>query len=78
MAANHGAANTSNSDSLSSQGPRVLCSSRYCTTRSGDWPRWGKIEPGTEASATRKSRISAVRMDVSCRHPQRSHPVRPI
>ena len=40
--------------------------------RAGSVPSCGRIEPGTEPSASRNSRISAVRMEVSCRHPQRS------
>ncbi len=40
-------------------------------------PSWGSTEPGTLAMASRNSRISAVRMEVSCRQPQRSQPPPP-
>ena len=40
-------------------------------------PCCGSTDPGTLATASRNSRISAVRMDVSCRQAQRSQPARP-
>src|SRR5690349_18416744 len=39
--------------------------------------RCGKIEPGTAAMESSRSRKSAVRMLVSCRQPQRSIPIAP-
>ena len=42
--------------------------------RPGRVPCCGSTDPGIEPSASRNSRISAVRMEVSCRHPQRSQP----
>src|SRR6478736_6895264 len=39
--------------------------------------RWGKIDPGTAAIESSRSRNSAVRMLVSWRQPQRSIPIAP-
>jgi len=39
--------------------------------------RCGKIDPGIAATASTSSRISAVRIEVSWRQPQRSHPTKP-
>src|SRR6201986_497577 len=40
-------------------------------------PCCGSSEPGTLATASRNSRISAMRIEVSCRHTQRSQPWAP-
>ncbi len=74
MAANQGAAKTSNSDSLFSSGPRNGCWLMYCCTLAGSVPFCGSTEPGTLARARRKSSTNAVRMAVSCRQHQRSQP----
>lgn len=47
-------------------------------TFSGASPRWGTNDPGTVPSATRNSSTRAVRIEVSCRHPQRSQPSGPM
>src|SRR3569833_3538616 len=78
MAANHGAATTSNSEAWSSQGAMVLWSAKNWLTFSGATPRGGRNDPGTVPRAIRNSSTWAVRIEVSCRHPQRSQPTMPI
>src|SRR6266700_7534560 len=68
MAANQGAAKTLNSPRRLSQGARAGCEVKYCWTPGALLPRCGRIDPGTLARASRNSRISAIRIEVSCRH----------
>jgi len=77
MAANQGAANTSNSDSRFSSGPSAGWLVMYICTPAGSMPFCGSTDPGTLATASRNSSTRAVRIDVSCRHPHRSHRVSP-
>src|SRR5581483_7157029 len=72
MAANHGAANTLNRPRWFSSGATDGCALKYCCTPPGSLPCCGSMEPGMAPSASRNSRISAIRIEVSCRHAQRS------
>ena len=63
-----------NSPSRFSHGASPGWDVKYWVTDAGSLPSWGRIEPGTEPSASRNSRMSAVRMEVSCRHAQRPQP----
>jgi hypothetical protein len=62
---------------LSSTGARSGLSAKYCVTPLGSALRWGTSEPGTAAIASRSSSTRAVRIEVSCRQPQRSQPTTP-
>src|SRR2546423_6687134 len=77
MAANQGAAKTLKSPSRFSHGARSGCDVKYCWTPDGLPPCCGSIDPGTLARASRNSRISAIRIDVSCRHPHFSQSAGP-
>src|SRR6266511_3459702 len=72
MAENQGEEYTSNSQSRSSHRPVSPWVTRYWFTFSTATVRWGSSEPGIAATASRKSKISAVRMLVSCRHERRN------
>ena len=72
VAANQGEEYTENSDSRSYQVASVGFSAANCAARAASTLRCGTSEPGTAASASRNSRTSAVRMDVSCRQAHRA------
>src|SRR5215469_18135544 len=77
MAANQGAAKTLNRPRRLSQGARAGWDVKYCCTPDGLVPCCGSIDPGTLARASRKSKISAIRIEVSCRHPHFSQSASP-
>ena len=77
MAANHGEEKTSNALSRSRVGAVPGFRSIQAFTASGSLGRCGSTLPGMAARASRSSRISAVRMLVSWRQPQRSQPTAP-
>src|SRR5208337_5098422 len=68
MAANQGAPKTLNSPRRLSQGARAGWDVKYCCTPAGLVPCCGSIDPGTLPRASRNSRTSAIRIEVSCRH----------
>ena len=67
----------SNTCSPSRIGARSGLVRKYWRTPLGSAVRCGKIDPGTEAMASRSSSRIAVRILVSCRHPHRSHSTGP-
>ena len=77
MAANQGAPNTLNRPRWFSSGARAGCEVKYCATPAGLVPSWGSMDPGTLPRASRNSRISAIRIEVSCRQAQRAQPAQP-
>src|SRR6201996_56742 len=77
MAANQGAANTLNSPSRLRIGASVLCAVKYSCTAAGSMPSCGSSDPGTLPRASRNSRTSATRIEVSCRQPQRAQATTP-
>ena len=77
MAENHTDVYTSNSWNHSATGKASGLSVSHCVTPFGSAERCGKIDPGIAATASSSSSTIAVRMLVSCRHPQRSQPTMP-
>src|SRR5579875_1330415 len=77
MAVNQGAGNTWNSPSRLRIGASVLCAVKYSCTVAGSMPSCGSSDPGTLPRASRNSRTSATRIEVSCRQPQRAQATTP-
>src|SRR5579859_3004291 len=77
MAANQGAPKTLKSPRWFSQGARAGCDTKYCCTPEGLLPCCGSIDPGTLPRASRNSRTSAIRIEVSWRHAHFSQPTNP-
>jgi len=69
---NHGEEYTEKKPSASSTAPVRGLSVRKRATATGSCARWGKKDPGTAATASRSSSMSATRIEVSWRHAHRS------